>query len=174
MNTCKVDLLLQAVKYFAVHLWEMEQAADLAYGRLLDKAKSHESVMVENHQDKENWQDSTTFPTTVSTSIGTVYPSESCRRSTFRTCSRCGLTHIISGILPYLWCTMWPSTIGSAHLVQGHPLDSHPEEQKMNTPGQKLIQILIQRRKEPISKCNIIKEISKMYHICHISYIPHK
>ena len=49
MNTCKVDVFIHAVKLFAVHLWEMEQLADLAYERLLHKAKSHESAMAEYH-----------------------------------------------------------------------------------------------------------------------------
>ena len=66
MNMHKADLFISAVKYFAVNSWAREWPADFAYDRLLDKAKSHEIVMVYYHQDKESRQDIMVFPATVS------------------------------------------------------------------------------------------------------------
>ena len=73
MNTCNVDLFIHAVKYYSVYTWAREHAADLAYDRLLNKVKSHDTAMAEYHLDK----DFMAFPATVSISIDAVQSNES-------------------------------------------------------------------------------------------------
>ena len=99
-NTCKVNLFIDVVKYFAVSSWGREQQAPLGHHRLLDKAKSHKTVMADYHHNKESRQDFVAFPATVSASIVAVYSSDSYRISLYRTCGRCGLTHTIVGHFP--------------------------------------------------------------------------
>ena len=53
MNTWKADLFIHTTKYFAFLSLASEQPADLAYDKLLDKAKSHVYAVVKYHQGKE-------------------------------------------------------------------------------------------------------------------------
>ena len=99
MTTHKFDLFIHAVKYFDVCSCTREQPADLAYDRLLDKAKSHETATAEYHLDNIGRKDSMTFPATVSTSIDAVGSTES-YRSPSMTCVRCGFMHTLLGHCP--------------------------------------------------------------------------
>ena len=72
----KLIYLFHAVEYLAIWSWAREQPADLAYNRLLDRTKSHMTVLAEYYQGKESRWDFTAFPTTVSTSINAVCSKE--------------------------------------------------------------------------------------------------
>ena len=45
MDTCEVDFFIHEVKYFIILSWESKQPAGLAYDRLFNRAKSHETAM---------------------------------------------------------------------------------------------------------------------------------
>ena len=132
----------------------MEQPAYLAYDRLFDKAKSHETAVAGYHLGKESRQDYMSFPATVSTYIDAVCSSKYYRISPSRTCGRCSNIHIIS-----THCLASSAQYGKCgcpnHFSEcatlGHPLNPHLETRKWPVQGQVSIQITIHEN-EPISK----------------------
>ena len=52
MNTHKGGLI-HVVKYFTVHLWARELPNDLAYNKLLEKAKNHETAVADYHHETD-------------------------------------------------------------------------------------------------------------------------
>ena len=55
-------MFLHTRKYFVVCSLSREQPADIAFDRLLNKAKSYDTAMADYHHDKEPCQDPSAFP----------------------------------------------------------------------------------------------------------------
>ena len=122
LHEYKVDLLIQAVKHFAVCSWARELPPDLAYDRLLDKARSHETAVAEYYLDKESRQDSIALLATFCASIDAVCSSESYRGSHSKTCGRCGYNHTISDHCPALEYSVAIPSLDSASEPPGYYL----------------------------------------------------
>ena len=80
INTCKVELFIYAVKYFANSSWARKQPADLAYNWLLDKAKSYETTVGRIQPIQGELVGIHGFLATVSGSVNTVHLTDSYNR----------------------------------------------------------------------------------------------
>ena len=73
MNTRKWACSSKLLNTFSVRSWARELPTDLTYDKLLDKAKSHKTL-VPDHHDEETHFDSAAFPLKVSSSIDAICP----------------------------------------------------------------------------------------------------